>query len=82
MTAKKSTQKRDARTNRCCFANQAYCFFAVLVAVAVFVAKASLKDSGRAGAFFIIYEFFNITNRMLPYTLNVRSRGKQLVLFS
>ena len=48
MTAKKSTQKRDARTNRCCFANQAYCFFAVLVAVAVFVAKASLKDSGRA----------------------------------
>ena len=81
MTAKKSTQKRDARTNRCCFANQTYCFFAVLVAVAVVVAKAPLKERGRAH-FLIIYDFFNITSRMLPYALNVRYRGKQLVLFS
>ena len=59
MTTKKSTQKRDARTNRCCFANQTYCFFAVLVAVAVVVAKASLKESGRAGAFFLLFTTFS-----------------------
>ena len=80
MTAKK-VHKSVMHVQSCCFANQTYCFFAVLVAVAVVVAKAPLKESGRAH-FFIIYDFFNITNRMLPYTLNVRSRGKQLVLYS
>jgi len=37
VTAKKCTKKRDARAS-CCFANETYCFIAVLVAFAVVVA--------------------------------------------
>ena len=36
----RNVQKSVMHVQSCCFANQAYCFFAVLVAVAVVVAKA------------------------------------------
>ena len=36
----RNVQKSVMHVQSCCFANQTYCFFAVLVAVAVVVAKA------------------------------------------
>ena len=45
----RNVQKNVLHVQSCCFANQAYCFFDVLAAVAVVVAKAPYCVAGRLG---------------------------------
>ena len=69
----------------CCFANQTYCFFDVLAAVPVVVAKApfSIDDgNGSENVTFKMYSRFSNTVAFIPVAENGKCRRISLELIS